>query len=217
MHCFAMPDSYSARYLREVSLLAERLGSGGIEALVDVLVALRDRGGRLFVIGVGGGAGNASHAVNDFRKLCAIDALCPLDNVSELTARINDDGWEQALVGSLRTSRLSPRDVLLVFSVGGGSREKQLSLNIVAAVEYAKQIGAQVLGVVGRADGTTAQLGDCVVLLDRAPPDLLTPLVEGFQAIIWHALVSHPRLSVAPSTWESVLSGRQKAAAGDVS
>jgi D-sedoheptulose 7-phosphate isomerase len=200
-----MPETYSSRYLREVASLATSVDEAQIESMVDVIAGVRQRGGRLFVIGVGGGAGHASHAVNDFRKLCAIDAICPLDNVSELTARINDDGWERCLVDSLKTSHMSADDALFVFSVGGGSRESRLSMNIVEAVEYAKNIGASVAGVVGRREGVTAQLGDCVVVLDRAPSDLMTPLVEGFQAVLWHALVSHPRLCVKSGTWESVL------------
>lgn len=200
-----MTDSYASRYLREVAKLAAQIDGGELETMADTLVDLRNRGGRLFIIGVGGGAGHASHAVNDFRKLCGIDAISPLDNVSELTARINDDGWESCLVGSLITSRMGANDALLVFSVGGGAPETGLSLNIVAAVEHAKKLGAPVLGVVGRRQGTTAKLGDCVIVLDGGPDDLLTPLVEGFQAVIWHGLVSHPRLSMKSGTWESVL------------
>jgi D-sedoheptulose 7-phosphate isomerase len=197
-------QSYTSRFLAEVAASAASVDCAEVEAMVDLLCRVRERGGRLFIIGVGGGAGHASHAVNDFRKLCAIDALSPLDNVSELTARINDDGWESCLVESLKTSRLSAPDALLVFSVGGGSLARGLSLNIVAAVEHAKNIGAAVLGVVGRRDGTTATLGDCVLVID-SPTDLTTPLVEGMQAVLWHLLVSHPRLAAKAGTWETVL------------
>jgi D-sedoheptulose 7-phosphate isomerase len=198
-------SGYAAKFLQEVAQVAALIDGEQIDRMAASLAETRDQGGRLFIIGVGGGAGHASHAVNDFRKLCAIDAMTPLDNVSELTARINDNGWETSLVDCLKTSRMAANDALLVFSVGGGSRESGLSLNIVAAVEHAKDIGATVLGVVGRREGTTAQLGDCVVVLDQCPPDMMTPLVEGFQAIIWHALVSHPELRVEAGKWESVL------------
>jgi D-sedoheptulose 7-phosphate isomerase len=198
-------SGYAAKFLQEVAQVAALIDGEQIDRMAASLAETRDQGGRLFIIGVGGGAGHASHAVNDFRKLCAIDAITPLDNVSELTARINDNGWETSLVDCLKTSRMAANDALLVFSVGGGSRESGLSLNIVAAVEHAKDIGATVLGVVGRREGTTAQLGDCVVVLDQCPPDMMTPLVEGFQAIIWHALVSHPELRVEAGKWESVL------------
>jgi D-sedoheptulose 7-phosphate isomerase len=198
-------ETYAQRYLREVSALAAAVDENQVETMAGLLAGVREKGGRLFIIGVGGGAGHASHAVNDFRKLCGIDALSPLDNVSELTARINDDGWERCLVDSLRTSRLGAIDALFVFSVGGGSRASGLSLNIVEAVEYAKERGALVLGVVGRREGTTAQMGDCVIVLDKASAEMMTPLVEGFQAVLWHALVSHPRLCVKPGTWESTL------------
>jgi D-sedoheptulose 7-phosphate isomerase len=196
---------YTGKFLQEVAKVATSIDGDQIDRMAAILSQTREQGGRLFIIGIGGGAGHASHAVNDFRKLCAIDALTPLDNVSELTARINDNGWETCLVDSLRTSRMTGKDALLVFSVGGGSRESGLSTNIVAAVEYAKHIGASVLGVVGRREGATAQLGDCVMVLDHCPSDMMTPLVEGFQAIIWHALVSHPDLCVEAGKWETVL------------
>jgi len=196
---------YSSEFLREVANVAAGINSAQIDGMVRILAQTREQGGRLYIIGVGGGAGHASHAVNDFRKLCGIDASSPLDNVSELTARINDDGWENCLVDSLKTSRMSGKDALLVFSVGGGSRESNLSMNIVKAVEHAHEIGAKVIGVVGRKTGTTAQLGDCVIVLDHAPAEMMTPLVEGFQAVLWHALVSHPDLRVKAGQWETVL------------
>ena len=199
-------SSYTSRFLELVADVAKSIDRDEVDRMAAILCRLRERGGRLFVIGVGGGAGHASHAVNDFRKLCGIDALSPLDNVSELTARINDDGWESCLVDSLKTSRISARDALFVFSVGGGSRDRGLSLNVVAAVEHAKEVGAQVVGIVGRREGTTAALGDCVIVLDCCPTDLMTPLVEGWQAVLWHLLVSHPLLGLKPGTWESMLS-----------
>lgn len=199
-------SSHAERFLEATVQVAAAIDRGAVERMAALLADVRQRRGRLFVIGVGGGAGHASHAVNDFRKLCAIDAITPLDNVSELTARINDDGWEGCLAASLKTSGICGRDALFVFSVGGGSREKGLSPNIVAAVELAKEAGAQVLGIVGRRDGATAVLGDCVIVLDCCPPELLTPLVEGWQALLWHLLVSHPRLARKAAAWESVLS-----------
>jgi len=198
-------SDYSSDYLKEVANVAAGVNPDQLDGMVRILAQTREQSGRLFIIGVGGGAGHASHAVNDFRKLCGIDASSPLDNVSELTARINDDGWENCLVDSLKTSRMNGKDALLVFSVGGGSRESNLSMNIVKAVEHAHELGAKVIGVVGRRSGTTAQLGDCVVVLDHAPSEMLTPLVEGFQAVLWHALVSHPDLRVKAGQWETVL------------
>jgi len=170
------------------------------------LAAVRERGGRLFILGVGGGAGHASHAVNDFRKLCRLESYAPTDNVSELTARTNDDGWDSSFVGWLEVSRLANRDGLLVFSVGGGSREFNVSVNLVNAIEQARAAGASIFGVVGAPGGTLARLADVAILVD-APPDLRTPLVESFQAVIWHALVSHPVLAVRQGHWESLSDG----------
>ena len=169
------------------------------------LADTRSRGGRLFILGVGGGAGNASHAVNDFRKLCGIESYAATDNVSELTARINDEGWETAYSEWLRASRLDARDAVLVFSVGGGSRERGISTSLVAALELAKQVGATVLGVVGKADGATAQHADACVIIAPTPEGRLTPHVEAFQAVVWHLLVSHPSLALRSGKWESVL------------
>jgi D-sedoheptulose 7-phosphate isomerase len=171
------------------------------------LAELRDRGGRLFILGVGGGAGHASHAVNDFRKLCAIESYSVTDNVSELTARVNDDGWESSFRGWLEVSRLYDRDALLVFSVGGGSREHGVSVNIVNALERGRELGCAIYGVVGSPGGTLAQLADVAVLIDP-PPDLRTPLVESFQAVVWHALVSHPDLAARTAHWESIAARR---------
>jgi D-sedoheptulose 7-phosphate isomerase len=196
-------DTYSSRFMRDVAEVARTLPVEAIEDIVRGLAAVRERGGRLFVIGVGGGAAHASHAVNDFRKLCRLEAYAPTDNVSELTARANDEGFDSAFAEWLRVSRMNERDALLVFSVGGGSREKGISVGVVRAVELAREVGAQVFGVVGRSDGATAlEATSCVVV--PAPPERITPLVEGFQAIVWHAIVSHPALALAPGKWESL-------------
>ena len=170
------------------------------------LAELRARGGRLFILGVGGGAGHASHAVNDFRKLCGIESYAATDNVSELTARINDDGWESSFSGWLDVSRLSERDALLVFSVGGGSREHGVSVNLVNALERGRDLGCSIYGVVGSPGGTLAQLADVAILIDP-PADLRTPLVESFQALVWHALVSHPDLAARAGHWETITAG----------
>lgn len=171
--------------------------------MAEALAVVRDRGGRLFLLGVGGGAGHASHAVNDFRKLCRLEAYTPTDNVSELTARTNDDGWDSCFEAWLQTSRLCQRDAVLVFSVGGGSRAHNISMNLVRAVELARQVGASIFGVVGRSDGATAQLSDiCIVI--SAPPERMTPHVEALQAVVWHLLVSHPVLAAQAGKWESV-------------
>lgn len=167
------------------------------------LAAVRERGGRLFILGVGGGAGHASHAVNDFRKICHLEAYAPTDNVSELTARTNDDGWDTSFSEWLRISRLNGSDAILVFSVGGGSRERNISMNLVLAVELAIEVGADVFGVVGRRDGTAARLATAVIIVP-APPERLTPHVEAFQAVVWHLIVSHPALAAQAGKWESV-------------
>jgi D-sedoheptulose 7-phosphate isomerase len=196
-------ESFAAAFLEETARIARGIDADMIEAIAGGLAARRDAGGRLFVIGVGGGAGHASHAVCDFRKLAAFEAYSPVDNVSELTARTNDDGFETVFEAWLRTSRLSSRDALLVFSVGGGSREHEISLNVVRAVELARSVGAAVFGVVGRSDGATAQLADACVVVP-APPERLTPHVEAWQAVVWHLLVSHPALAAQESKWESL-------------
>lgn len=195
--------TYARRFLDEVAQIANALDADRLEEMAAALAALRDRGGRLFVLGVGGGAGHASHAVNDFRKLCHIEAYSPVDNVSELTARANDEGWETTFSAWLQGSRLSPTDAVLVFSVGGGSREHGISMNIVRGVELARETGATVLAVVGRADGVAARLADVAVVID-APPERLTPHVESLQAVAWHLLVSHPALQAQDGKWESV-------------
>ena len=199
-----MPASeHSVAYLSAAADLARAVDPQRIDAMAAGLAAVRERGGRLFVLGVGGGAGHASHAVNDFRKLCAIETYAPTDNVSELTARTNDDGWETSFSAWLEVSRLSDRDALLVFSVGGGSREHNVSTNLVRAMEAAHGLGASIYGVVGAPGGTLAELADVAVVI--APPaQLRTPLVESFQAVVWHALVSHPQLAVKQGHWESL-------------
>ncbi len=195
--------SYTRLFLDEAAELARGLPVDTIDAMVDGLAAVRDQGGRLFILGVGGGAGHASHAVNDFRKLCHLESYAPTDNVSELTARINDDGWETAYAAYLRGSRITDRDAVLVFSVGGGSREHGVSTNLVAALDVAREVGARHYGVVGRPDGETARVADACVVVP-APPERRTPQVEAFQAVVWHLIVSHPRLTAQAGKWESV-------------
>jgi D-sedoheptulose 7-phosphate isomerase len=192
------------RYLDQVGQVAARLDRGAISRLVDLLADVRQSGGRLFILGVGGSAGNASHAVNDFRKLVGLEAYAPTDNVSELTARINDEGWDTAYANWLRGSHLVARDGVLVFSVGGGDAERNVSVNLVRAIEYAKDVGARVGGIVGRDGGFTAKMADACVIVPTVDPETVTPHSEAFQAVIWHLLVSHPRLRVAPAKWESL-------------
>ena len=198
--------SASAAYLDEVIRVAGSLDPAQLESMAHGLAQVRDGGGRLFIIGVGGGAGHASHAVNDFRKICHLESYTPTDNVSELTARVNDDGWETTFEAWLSTSRIGDRDAMLVFSVGGGSREHGVSMNIVLAVEHAKRVGARVYGIVGKADGVTAQLADVCIVVDTTAK-LRTGIVEGFQAVLWHGLVFHPLLEAQPGKWESLDSG----------
>jgi D-sedoheptulose 7-phosphate isomerase len=196
----------SSTYLDEVQRVAGALDPAQLEAMARGLADVRAGGGRLFIIGVGGGAGHASHAVNDFRKICHLESYTPTDNVSELTARVNDDGWETTFDAWLATSRISDRDAILVFSVGGGSREHGVSMNIVLAVEHAKRVGAKIYGIVGKPDGVTAQLADVCIVVDTIA-QLRTGIVEGFQAVLWHGLVFHPLLEAQPGKWETVESG----------
>jgi D-sedoheptulose 7-phosphate isomerase len=195
---------YTEQYLQEVHQVAERLDRESIERLVSLLVTLRQHGGRLFFIGVGGGAGHASHAVNDFRKIAGIEAYTPSDNVSELTARVNDDGWETSYANWLRGSRLGPADVVFVFSVGGGDAERGVSANIVKALDLARSVGAKVCGIVGRDGGYTARVADACVIVPTVNAATVTAHTEAFQAVIWHLLVSHPSLQAAPMKWESL-------------
>ena len=199
------PDTYAELYLAEVADLAARVPADAMEAMAAGIAAVREGGGRLFVLGAGGGAGHASHAVNDFRKICHLEAYTPTDNVSELTARVNDEGWDTTYVEWLRTSRLSGRDGVLVFSVGGGSREHGISTNIVRALELATERGAPVFGIVGRDGGFTAQVAAVAVVVG-APEERMTPHVESFQAVLWHLLVSHPRLAAQAGKWEATVS-----------
>jgi D-sedoheptulose 7-phosphate isomerase len=202
--------TYTDRHLAEAGQILERLDRDAIERLVAVLGAVRDRGGRLFFLGVGGGAANCSHAVNDFRKLAGFEAYAPTDNVSEVTARTNDDGWESVFAAWLRGSRLSPLDAVFVFSVGGGSLDRNVSVNLVRALELAREIGAAIVGIVGRDGGYTASVADACVIVPTVNPETVTPHSEAFQAVIWHLLVSHPRLRASeapPQTGQHVEPG----------
>ena len=195
--------TYAQFHLDEAGKIITMLDTAAIERMVDLLTDLRNQGGRLFFLGVGGSAGNASHAVNDFRKIVGIEAYTPTDNVSELTARTNDDGWASVFVEWLKVSRLQAKDMLFVFSVGGGNLEKNISPNLVTALQYAKQVGARVIGVVGRDGGYTAKVADACVIIPTVNPGTVTPHSEAFQAVIWHLLVSHPSLKVTQTKWES--------------
>jgi len=196
-----MAANHVARYFEQVGEVARKLDHARIQALVDELVALRERNGRLFILGVGGSAANASHAVNDFRKLCAIETYAPTDNVSELTARINDEGWEGVFEEWLRISRAKAGDAVLIFSVGGGNVEKNISVNLVRAIDAARERGVRVLGIVGRDGGHAAKVGDCVVVIPTVDAGLVTPHTEAFQAVVWHCLVSHPSLQAKNFKW----------------
>jgi D-sedoheptulose 7-phosphate isomerase len=195
--------SFVETHLAEVSQIAGKIDVGAVEKMVDLLAAVRAGGGRLFLLGVGGSAGSCSHAVNDFRKLVGMEAYTPTDNVSELTARTNDEGWATVLVEWLKTSRINSKDAVFVLSVGGGSLEKNISPNIVTALQHAKKVGARVLGIVGRDGGYTAQVADACVLVPTINPESITPHTESFHAVIWHLLVSHPKLKAHPTKWES--------------
>jgi D-sedoheptulose 7-phosphate isomerase len=197
------PTRHATEYLEAAARLARAIDPDLIDAMARGLAEVRARGGRLFVLGVGGGAGHASHAVNDFRKLCLIESYAPTDNVSELTARTNDEGWETSYAAWLRVSRLGPNDAVLVFSVGGGSREHNVSVNLVNALEAAREAGAAIFGVVGDPGGALARAADVAILIDP-PAALRTPLVESFQAVVWHALVSHPELAAREGHWEAL-------------
>jgi D-sedoheptulose 7-phosphate isomerase len=196
--------SFCDEYLREVVQVAERIDRAAVERVVDLLCDVRDQGGRLFVLGVGGSAGNASHAVNDFRKIAHLEAYAPTDNVSELTARINDDGWDTSFANWLAGSRLGTQDGLCVLSVGGGDPVRGVSVNLVRAVELAKSVGARVCGILGRDGGFTATVADACVIVPTIRPETVTVHAESFQAVVWHLLVSHPRLQAAPMKWESL-------------
>lgn len=196
--------SFSSNHLQEAKQIIDGLDVGVIDRMADLLAATRGQGGRLFFLGVGGSAGNCSHAVNDFRKIVGIEAYAPTDNVSELTARTNDEGWETVFVEWLKISRLKKEDALFIFSVGGGNLEKNVSPNLVRALQYAKEVGAKILGVVGRDGGYTAKVGDAVCIVPTVNPDAVTPHSEAFQAVVWHLLVTHPALKARQTKWEGV-------------
>ena len=196
-------SSFAQAYLAETADIAAAIDAAAVEDVATGLAAVRERGGRLFVLGVGGSAAHASHAVNDFRKLCAFEAYAPTDNVSELTARVNDDGWESAYAAWLRGSRLEERDAVLAFSVGGGSIEKNLSSNLVAALDLARQVGASVFAIVGRDGGYARETSDACIIIPPLVPDRVTPHTEGLASVVCHLLVSHPALQVSAPTWEA--------------
>ena len=200
--------TYARTHLDEAARIITALDADAIERLAALLAEVRERGGRLFLLGVGGSAANCSHAVNDFRKIAGFEAYTPVDNVSELTARTNDQGWDAVFVEWLKGSRLAARDMVLVFSVGGGSVEKNVSANLVRAVQYARQVQAAIGGIVGRDGGDTARLADVCVIVPTVNAETVTPHAESFQAVIWHLLVSHPLLKRRQTTWESLAQGR---------
>ncbi len=196
--------SFAQSFLAEVQKVAAAINTETVEKAASILADTRANGGRLFILGVGGSAGNASHAVNDFRKITGIETYAPTDNVSELTARTNDEGWPTIFEAWLRTSKLNAKDTILVFSVGGGNLEKNVSPNLVTALQLAKSVGAKILGIVGRDGGFTAKVADACVLIPIVNPDHITPHSEAFQAVVWHLFVSHPALKQAQTKWESV-------------
>jgi D-sedoheptulose 7-phosphate isomerase len=197
-------SDYTKTYYDEVAAVAKGIDQVAVDQMIDILVNARARGGRLFILGVGGGAGHAGHAVNDFRKICGIEAYAPTDNVSELTARVNDDGWPTVFANWLRGSRIRDTDVLMVFSVGGGNAEKNISANIVEALKLAKSVGTRIIGVVGRDGGYTRQVADACVVVPTVNSATVTPHTEAFQAVVWHGMVSHPKLLANEMKWESV-------------
>ena len=197
--------SYALQHLKEASEIIQKIDVAAIEKMADLLATVKAEGGRIFFLGVGGSAGNCSHAVNDFRKIVGIECYAPTDNVSELTARTNDDGWASVFVEWLKVSKLVAKDALFIFSVGGGNLEKNISPNLVEAIKLAKDVGAKVTGVVGRDGGYTAQAADACVIIPTVNPDNITPHSEAFQAVVWHLLVSHPKLKVNQTKWESAV------------
>lgn len=195
---------YIKKYLEEVSQISGLINKTQIETMVIQLSAIKESGGRIFFLGIGGGAANASHAVNDFRKICGIEAYTPVDNVSELTARINDEGWENIFVNWLKGSKCSEKDGIFVLSVGGGNIEKNISLNLVEALKYAKQTRIKIFGIVGRDGGYTAKVADSCVIIPFIDPGTITPHTEAFQAVVWHLIVSHPKMKAHEMKWESI-------------
>ena len=196
--------NYIKNYLEQTSKIALMLDQSAISKAVDILKSVRENKGRLFILGVGGSAGNASHAVNDFRKIAGIESYAPTDNVSELTARVNDDGWDSVFKNWLRVSNINSKDVVMVFSVGGGNVEKNISVNLVGALKLAKEVGTKIIGVVSRDGGYTKQVADACVLIPVLGSETVTPHAEEFQAIVWHLLVSHPDIQMNEMKWESV-------------
>jgi D-sedoheptulose 7-phosphate isomerase len=199
-----MQDNYVESYLKEAVQVIDRLDYQTIDKIIKILVELRQEGGRLFFLGVGGGAGNASHAVNDFRKICGIESYTPTDNVSELTARTNDDGWDSVFLAWLKGSRLNSQDGLFILSVGGGNLEKNISANLVRALEYGREVGAKIMGIVGRDGGHTAKLANACVVVPTVNPETITPHTESFQGLLLHLIATHPALKVSEMKWESV-------------
>ncbi len=197
--------SYAKQHLNESIDILHKIDVGAIEKMADLLADIKQDDGRIFFIGVGGGAGNCSHAVNDFRKIVGIESYAPTDNVSELTARTNDEGWATIFVEWLKTSKLSARDAVFIFSVGGGNLEKNISPNLVMALQHAKTVGAKITGVIGRDGGYTAQVADVCVIVPTVNAETITPHSEAFQAVVWHLLVSHPKLKVNQTKWESAV------------
>jgi len=196
--------NYIKDYLDEVKKVVDSIIQNDIQRIVESLVDLRSGGGRVFFLGVGGGAANASHTVNDFRKICGIEAYTPTDNVSELTARTNDSGWESVFIDWLRGSKLTSKDAVFVLSVGGGNSEKNISVNLIQALDYAKEVGATIFGVVGRDGGYTARVADACIIVPTVNPETITPHTESFQSVILHLIASHPLLKVSEMKWESV-------------
>ena len=195
--------TYTEQHLDEAAQIIERIDTEAIESMAELLARIKSEGGRLFFLGVGGSAGNCSHAVNDFRKIVGLESYAPTDNVSELTARTNDEGWDTVFIEWLKTSRLNGNDAVFVFSVGGGNLEKNVSPNLVKALEYARTVGAKIMGVVGRDGGFTAEVADVCIIVPTVNPETITPHSEAFQAVVWHLLVSHPRLKATQTKWES--------------
>ena len=195
---------YIKKYFTEVTRIAELINKDQIAKMISELKKIRKNGGRLFFLGVGGGAANASHAVNDFRKICGFEAYTPMDNISELSARINDEGWENIFISWLRGSRLCEKDGVFVFSVGGGNKEKNISPNLVEALKYAKEVRAKIFGIVGRDGGYTTKVADACVIVPPINSETITPHTESFQAVVWHLIISHPEMKVSEMKWESI-------------
>ncbi|MGZ3689610.1 MAG: SIS domain-containing protein [Bdellovibrionota bacterium] len=197
-------ENFSRNFLKETIAIIEKLDTDSIEATAKGLAMVRENRGRLFILGVGGSAGHAGHAVNDFRKICGIESYAPTDNVSELTARVNDEGWDTSFSEWLKVSRLNSKDALLIFSVGGGNREKNVSVNLVKSLELAREVGAKIYGIVGKDGGFTKQTADACVVIPPAYSERITPHTEGLCAVVWHLMVSHPALAAKQTKWESI-------------